>query len=64
MLSQYVTDVRKLLNDNQGQFFPEPTVVNYINRSRRRIAGASGCIRVMPPGTYTVPNQEAYPFSA
>jgi len=63
MLAQYVTDVRNLLNDNQGQFFTEPTVNNYVNRARRRVASVSGCIRVMPPGTYTIPNQEVYPFA-
>ena len=64
MLAQYVTDTRNLLNDQQGQFFPEATLHTYINRSRRRIAAASGCLRVIPPGTHTVPNQEVYPFAA
>jgi hypothetical protein len=63
MLSRYITDVQNLLNDNQGQFFPLPTVTNYINKSRRRIAAVSGCLRIMPPGVYTVPKQEQYPFS-
>lgn len=63
MLSNYVNEVQNLLNDNQGQFFTFPTLANYINRSRRRIAAASGCLRVIPPGVVTVPNQEIYPFS-
>jgi hypothetical protein len=63
MLSRYVTETQDLLNDQQGQFFPIPTLERYINRSRRRIAAASGVLRVIPPGTLTVPNQEIYHFS-
>jgi hypothetical protein len=63
MLSRYVTELQNLLNDQQGQFFPIPTLVNYINRSRRRIAYSSGCVRVLPPGILTHPQQEVYPFS-
>ena len=62
MLAQYLTDTQNLLNDSQGQFFSVPTLTNYINRSRRRIAAVSGCLRVLPPG-FTKPLQEVYPFS-
>lgn len=63
MLEQYIADTQDLLNDAGGQFFQGPTVVRNINRSRRRVAAASACLRVLPPGTYTVPNQEAYPMA-
>jgi hypothetical protein len=63
MLAQYVADTQNLLNDQQGQFFPIPTLMNYINRSRRRVAAASGCLRVVPPGVVTIPDQEVYPFA-
>lgn len=63
MLSNYITETQNLLNDNQGQFFSLPTLTNYINKSRRRIAAVSGCIRVVPPGVQTVPGQEIYPFA-
>lgn len=62
MLANYVNEVQNLLNDNQGQFFTIPTLYNYINRARRRIAAVSGCLRVIPPGVVTIPNQEIYPF--
>lgn len=62
MLEQYVVDTQNLLNDLTGQFFARSTLVNYINKSRRRVAAVSGCIRLMPEGTRTVPRQEAYPF--
>ncbi|PWT76097.1 MAG: hypothetical protein C5B60_04460 [Chloroflexi bacterium] len=64
MLSHYITETQNLLNDSQGQFFSIPTLTNYINRARRRIAFVSGCIRVMPPGTQTATNQEIYPFAS
>ena len=64
MLAQHITDTQNLLNDSSGQFFSQATLTNYINRSRRRIAAASGCLRVIPPGVQTVPNQEIYPFNA
>jgi hypothetical protein len=63
MLSNYITETQNLLNDNQGQFFSLPTLTNYVNRSRRRIAAISGCLRVIPPGVQTIPNQEIYKFS-
>jgi hypothetical protein len=63
MLNQYITEVQNHLNDSEGQFFRIPTLTNYINRARRRIAAISGCIRVIPPGTQTIPGKEAYPFA-
>jgi len=63
MLANYISETRNLLNDTEGQFFKEPTIINYINRSRRRIAYMSGCLRCVPPGTQTEPGQEIYPFS-
>jgi len=63
MLEQYITDTQDLLNDAQGQFFTIPTLTKYINRSRRRIAAVSGCLRVIPPGTQTIPFRETYTFS-
>lgn len=64
MLSEYVTQVQQHLNDQQGQFFPIPTLHSFINRSRRRVAAQSGCLRLLPKGVKTIPWQEVYPFSA
>jgi hypothetical protein len=63
MLAAYITDTQDLLNDLQGQFYTTPTLIRYINRARRRIAGASGCLRVLPVGTTTMPGVETYAFS-
>ena len=64
MLDNYINLTQNYLNDNQGQFFNIPTLTNFINIARRRIAAISGCLRLIPPGAQTVPNQEVYPFSA
>jgi hypothetical protein len=63
MLNQYTLDVQDLLNDKMGQFFPQATLNRYINKARRRVAYASGCLRAMPAGTKTYPLQEVYKFS-
>lgn len=63
MLAEHQAQTQNLLNDAGGQFFSEQTLTNYINRARRRVALASGCIRVMPVGTQTLPNQEIYRFA-
>lgn len=63
MLNQYIADTQDLLNDPGGTFFKIPRLISYINKSRRRIAATSGCLRVIPPGTMTVPGQEIYPMS-
>ena len=62
MLAAYINEVQGHLNDMSGQFFTEPQLTNFINRSRRRISAVSGCIRVIPPGTGTKPNKEVYSF--
>lgn len=64
MLSNYITLTQNLLNDNQGQFFDQATLTNFINISRRRIASVSGCLRLIPPAVYTIPNKEVYKFSS
>lgn len=62
MLETYIADTQNLLNDAGGQFFRPETLTNYVNRARRHIALASGCVRVMPEGTQTARNQEQYRF--
>jgi len=61
MLAAYIADTQNLLNDVGSQFFNESTLTNYINRSRRRVAWASGCVRVLIRAT-TVPDQQEYKF--
>ena len=63
MLSEYVADIRDLLNDTSGQLIAPERLHRYINKARRRICAVSGCLRVVPPGASTHPGQEIYPFS-
>jgi hypothetical protein len=63
MLAIYIDEVQNLLNDQGAQFFTVPNLTRYINKARRRIAYASGCLRVMPQGLRTHPMQEVYPFN-
>lgn len=63
MLNSYITETQQLLNDQNGQYFTPATTATWVNKSRRRIAAISGCLRAMPPGTQTHPGQEIYPFS-
>lgn len=63
-LAKHMADTQLLLNDPGGQFFSRETWISCINRSRRRIAAASGCLRTTPPGVMTAPNQEVYSFDA
>jgi hypothetical protein len=61
MLAAYVSETQRLLNDRNGQFFDLPTMHDYINRSRRRIAGVSGCLRAqIDNGILTHNGQEQY----
>lgn len=63
MLNQYISDTQDLLNDSNGQFFQLPRLIRNINKSRRRICAASGCLRIVPPGVVTIANQEVYPLT-
>jgi len=62
MLATYIADTQNLLNDANSQFFAVTTLTNYINRARRKIAAASGCVRVMIHAK-TQANQEVYSFA-
>ena len=64
MLSSYIADTQDHLNDSMGEFFGHEVMTRYINRARRRIAAASGCIRVVPPGIRTHGGQEVYQLGA
>jgi len=61
VLTEYQTQTQNLLNDSGGQFFNASTLTSYINRSRRRVASASGCVRVLVQAQ-TIANQEEYKF--
>lgn len=51
MLATYLLDTQRLLNDTGGQFYSTADLTSYINQGRNRIAGASQCIRFLPPSS-------------
>lgn len=61
MLAEYQAQTQNLLNDAGGQFFQPTTLTNFVNRARRRVALASGCVRVLLEAK-TVAGQEEYKF--
>jgi hypothetical protein len=62
VLNTYIAETQNHLNDSKGQFFSIPTLTTYVNRARRRIAYASGALRVLVRAR-TLPNQEEYKFT-
>lgn len=62
MLNEYIATTQNFLNDTLGQFFSVPVLTTYVNRSRRKIASAGGCVRILI-NTHTHANQERYDFN-
>lgn len=53
-LFAYEQEVQQLLGDTSEQRFSLSDIDMFVNRSRRKIAGATQCIRVLPPSTGTI----------
>jgi hypothetical protein len=51
LLSTYLIEVTNLLNDPYFQFYPQVTLVNFINRARDKVAQDTQCVRFMPPSS-------------
>lgn len=47
-LSQYLTEVRALLNDPSAQFYTTSNLTRWINRARVNVARDAQCIRLLP----------------
>jgi hypothetical protein len=41
----YITEVRRLLHDANGNFYSDPELTDYINGARERVARDTGCLR-------------------
>ena len=63
LLSDYVTDVRRLLHDSTGAYWTTPELIDYINEARNRVVADTGCNRVVQTGVLVI-GQEAYPLSS
>lgn len=62
LLSDYITDCRRLLHDATGAFFSDQELTDYINDARYRICRDTGVLRQLQPDT-AINGQEVYSFS-
>ena len=46
-LNGYITEVRRLLHDANGNFYSDSELTDYINAGRERVARDTGCLRVL-----------------
>jgi hypothetical protein len=46
-LSAYITEVRRLLHDANGNFYTDQQLTDYINSSRERVVRDTGCLRTI-----------------
>ena len=46
-LSGYITEVRRLLHDANGNFYSDSELTDYINSARERVARDTGCLRTL-----------------
>jgi len=44
-LNSYITEVRRLLHDANGNFYSDSELTDYINGARDRVARDTGCLR-------------------
>jgi hypothetical protein len=64
-LSGYITEVRRLLHDANGNFYTDQQLTDYINSARQRLVRDTGCLRTIqviqspPPPATTVNNVTA-----
>ena len=62
-LAQYISEVRRLLHDASGNYWPDSELTDYINDGRNQVVGDTGCNRVLQSTTFTA-GQEAYLYTA
>jgi hypothetical protein len=51
VLNTYLQEVRQIVGDKNVERYSEGDLRSYINRARRKVAGATQCIRVLPPSS-------------
>ena len=59
-LQTYITQVQRLLHDPNGNFWPVPELIDYINDGRNRIAADTKCLRALQTGITLTAGQELY----
>lgn len=60
MLNAYLTQVRRLLHDTSGQFWPDSELTDYVNESRNQVAKDTRCLRQLVTGLALTAQQESY----
>lgn len=63
LLSDYITQTRRLLHDSTGTYWPDSELIDYINEGRNQTVADTGCNRSLQ-SLNTVANQEIYLYSA
>jgi hypothetical protein len=61
ILSDYVTQTRRLLHDVSGNFWTTPELTDYINEARSRTVSDTGCLRINQVPVFQ-PNTESYVY--
>ena len=62
ILSDYITQTRRLLHDGSGQFWTDTELTDYINAGRNAVVSDTGCNRILQSYSL-VASQEAYPYT-
>lgn len=62
LLSDYLTQVRRLVHDSTGNYWPDAELIDYINAARFRVVADTGCNRVLQTLNVTQA-QETYAYS-
>ena len=59
-LNNYITQVQRLLHDQNGSFWPTPELTDYINEARNRVAQDTKCLRQVFTGITLPQGVETY----
>lgn len=51
MLNRYMQDTQDILDDEDQRRFQPADIKRYVNRARRKVAGATQCLRVLAPSS-------------
>lgn len=60
VLSEYVTETRRLLHDANGRFWSTSELEDYVNEGRRQVAVDTHCLRYLETAAALVTNTETY----
>lgn len=55
--SDYLSSVRRLLHDANGQFWSDSELLDYINQGRDRVVRDTGCYRILQSRNLTTPDE-------